>query len=352
MPTFNGFLVRDALSDTGVVPSSGYPYYSPDLICSPQVANPTAFFSANYTTDPNQPFQLGSQTNFIYVRAKNLAASTLSGWNMFVYRANASLFLNTSQWSNNPLSTITGNNFIPLPSSVSGAIAVGAGSTPGDGVFVMSGLSTNLFCLIGIASSTNPPAIPAPFTTYDAYITWVRSNQNVCGRNLTVQQDFVNRQYSRIDSFSNPSNNSVPVLFQISITGTLPAGSTFGVTCSPLNVNSTWNISQGAIQTASGMAPANFNGTVTTWGALPSGQTQWPSGVQISNNIYVGVTSDSSAAKFAVDLDSIRVRRSDVAFLGRSGRLVLLGSTATLFATSGSGLRNHEPFVLPARLGR
>ncbi|MBF0175782.1 MAG: hypothetical protein HQL63_02865 [Magnetococcales bacterium] len=60
MPTYDGFLMRDSLSDDGIVPSPGYPYYSPDMIGHAQVADPVSYFTANYATDPNQPLQMGS----------------------------------------------------------------------------------------------------------------------------------------------------------------------------------------------------------------------------------------------------------------------------------------------------
>jgi hypothetical protein len=342
--SFNGFLVRDALSDTGVVPSPGYPYYSPDLICHDQVANPTAFFAANYSSDPSQKVQLGSQTNLIYVRAKNLASTTLSGWKMFVYRASGALFLNTNLWRNNRLSTSNGNAFVPLPTTPPGTVAVGTGPMPVDGVFVLSGLSSNLFCLVAIASQTDPPVIPDPFSRYEDYITWVRSNQNVSGRNLSITRDYRDRQYSRIDSFSNPGTASVPILFQIIVSGDLPAGTTFGITSAPLDVNKSWNISEGREQGHYCKAPAGFNGTVTTWGSLPAGNSSWPNGTQIAINIYVGLPSSSPAARYAVDFHSLRLNRGDIPGLGQSGVLVLLGSTATIFQSGTAMLQSpHIP---------
>jgi hypothetical protein len=223
MPLFNGFLMRDSLTDDGVVPSPGYPYYSPDVIAHAAVADPQTFFSANYGADPSQPIELGSRLNPVYVRAKNLSDQPLSGYSISVYRANTTLFLRPTLWRNNPLSTTSGAISVPLPATVQpGAIGVGQDS------FVLDAIASNLFCLIGIASPTPTPVFPADFASYSDYIAWVRTNQNVCGRNLNYVRNYPNRAYERVDAFSNPSTtDSVPTLFQVTLSGRpLPAGTT------------------------------------------------------------------------------------------------------------------------------
>lgn len=327
MATYNGFFMRDSLSDTGEIPSPGYPYYSPDVICHEQVANPQTYFVQNYNTNPNQPAELGSQTNYIYTRARNLATTSLSGWSISVYRSSSSLFLNTNLWSQNPLLTASGKSFVTLNTTPTQGIAVG------NDVLFLDAVTSNLFCLIGMATPQQPPVIPPPFTSYSDYILWVRMNQNVCGNNLTIARNFATQQYSRIDSLSNPENDYVPVLFVISVVGTLPAGSTFGVTCAPINVNSSWNISQGPVQTASGMMPPHFDGYVTTWGSLPSGQIQWPNGVRINNETYIGRDVGDPAAAYAAPWEHVRMQPGEMPGMPRTGVLVLLGSTGTYFST-------------------
>lgn len=327
MSTFDGMLMRDTLSDNGSVPSPGYPYYSPDMICHAQVANPSSFFTANYASDPNEAVQLGSALNPIYVRGKNLSDNPLSGWNVFLYRASSSLFLNPSIWIRNQVTTASGSTFVSLPTTQPQQIAVG-----GD-CFMLSGLANNLFCLIGVATAGTSPSIPASFANYDAYIAWVRQNQNVCGRNLTTARSFPNRQYERLDSFSNPSGDVVPTLFQTSLTGTLPAGSTFGITCAPLGIATNWNVSQGPIQTASGRTPANFSGTVTTWASLPAGTNVWPPGARLDTTVYVGVDGESPAAQYAAPPEELHIEREEAEALMPEGRLVRLGNCATVFST-------------------
>ncbi len=325
MPEFNGFMMRDTLQDTGIVPSPGYPYHSPDLIGHAQVADAKTFFTNNYSSDPNQPVQTGSKLNYFYVRAKNLSSQTLSGHYITVYRANASLFMRPSIWKNNKLKTQSGNAYVSLASTPSGGIAVG------DGPLFLDGVASSNFCMIGIASNTQDPVLPADFGTYAEYITWVRTNQNVCGRNLRIVNGFPHQNYAQLDEFSNPEAEQVPTLFTTTIHGTLPANSTFGITCAPLGVQNSWNVSQGPVKTSSAMTPANFSGNVTTWATLSSGS--WPSGVWLETVAYVGEGANSPAAQYRetewAQLDGVAPLSLDA----NRPHLVRLGNCATVFTT-------------------
>jgi hypothetical protein len=326
MADFNGFLMRDSLKDTGVIPSPGYPYYSPDVIAHAQVASPQSFFTANYSSDPNEAVQLGSRLNPIYVRAKNLSSGPLTGF-VSVFRASPSLFLTPSVWKNNPLKTASGQTYVPLP-PLAPPNSVAVGTEP----LYLDATASNLFCVVGIVSTTSQPTIPNDFKTYSEYIEWVTKNQNVCGRNLNIVRNFPNRSFERLEGFSNPSEDAVPTLFKVEVKGgTLPAGTTFGLQCAPLNLNTSWNISQGPTQTASGMTPAKFNGTVTTWATLSGGG--WPNGVSIETAVYVGVTADDPVASLATPFEELAVAAEEVEGLPANGKLVRLGNVETLFVT-------------------
>ena len=326
MPVYNGFLFRDTQNDDGTVPSPGYPYHSPDIIAHSQVANPATYFAANYASDPNQPVQLGSAVNYVYVRAKNLSTNTLSGYNISVFRATASLFMTPSIWKNNPLKTEAGVDHVSLPSTASNGIAVGRAP------FLLDALTSANFCVIGMAYNTPAPPIPADFTSYDAYYTWARANQNVCGRNLLLAQNFPDRNYEKLDNFSNPETSSVPTLFKVTIHGTLPANSTFGLTCAPLNINTTWNINNGTTQTTSAMTPASYNGNVTTWATLASGS--WPTGVWIETTVYVGMSAEANSAKYCeTEWEELGGKAPEVIDASRP-YLVMIGNTTTKFVTS------------------
>lgn len=327
MSQYSGFLMRDTLEDDGRVPSPGYPYSSPDVISHVQVANPTAFFTGNYSSDPNQPVQAGSRLNPVYVRAKNLSSQPLNGHYISVFRAAPTLFLRPSVWKNNPLRTASGETSVALPATVApGAVGVG------QDVFMLDATANNLYCCVGIVSATKRVVVPADFPDYASYITWVRNNQNVCGRNLSVIRDYPNRSYEQLKSFSNPSSSeSVPTMFVVTVIGTLPSGTTFGIQCAPLGISESWNISGGKLRTASGMTPPLFNGTVTTWALLPPNHT-WPPGARINTEAFVGQRSDGPTAQYATPLEQLRVRRDEIPGLG-DGVLVRLGNCQTLFVS-------------------
>ena len=321
---FDGLLMRDTLADTGTVPSPGYPYSSPDVIAHAQVASPKTFFAANYTSNPNQPVQTGSQVNFIYVRTKNLATSAKAGWYISVYRAQSSFFMTPSIWKHNRLTTQSGANAVSLDTLNPGQIGVG------NDHFVLSGLSSHDFCLIGVASQGPNPTIPDSFDDYAAYIHWVRTNQNVCGNNLTVRSDFATRQWERLDNFANPENEQVLVAFKTTASAEVPAGTTFGVVSAPLGVDKSQNVNTSRQLASSGFAPAKFSGTVTTFGSLPSGVTEWAGTIQ--TEVFVGQSQDSLVARYAVDLEEHGFTRETVPDLDpENGILVLLGSTGTEF---------------------
>lgn len=326
MVEYNGFLMRTALSDNGSVPAPAYPYHSPDIIGHAQVANPSPYFVQNYSSDPNQPIEKGSAVNYLYTRAKNLSANTLSGYYVSVYRANASLFMRPSIWIHNRLQTHEGESYVQLPSATTGQVVVG--QKP----FLLNAVASNNFCLIGIASTSQNPTVPSDFATYDDYIHWVRTNQNVCGRNLRYVQSYANRSYEQLDEFSNPENTAVPTLFQTTVTGSLPSGSKFGLTCAPLGLNESWDISDGKVRTASSMTPADFNGNVTTWATIPGGT--WPTGVSIQTTVFVGVTSESIAAQYRETEWPQLGGRIPESLDSARPHLVRLGDCSTVFTTA------------------
>jgi hypothetical protein len=321
-------LMRDALNDDGRVPSPGYPYYSPDLIgydpVNPQQVQ--AFFSGNWATDPNKPIQLGSTSNALYVRAKNLGTTPSSGQYISVYRANTTLFLTPSRWSSNRLRTQSGAQSVALPTMPPQGI--GVGPEP----FLIDGTTgAGLYCLVGMATATPNPVLPSDFTNYSAYINWVRGDQSVCGRNLSTLRSFPTRQFERWDSFSNPEAGDVPTLFKLTVSGAqgFPAGTTLGLTCAPMGVQQQWTWDPAfPSRTASGMCPPNWGGTVVTWVSLPSGGT-WPRGTTVDTVVYVGRNPDDSAAQYATPWEELGVDPREMDGIVDDGVLVMLGSVTT-----------------------
>jgi hypothetical protein len=325
MPQYDGLLMRDTTDDTGIVPSPGYPFHSPDVICHAQVADAQTFFKNNYNSDPNQPAQLGSQVNYIYVRAKNLATTAKAGWYIHVYRSSSSLFMTPSIWKNNPLSTQSGDSYVTLGTLKPGEVGVGNAN------FLLSGLASDLFCLVGIASATPTPSIPASFGSFSDYIVWVRSNQNVCGTNVTMLRDYPNQQWDRLDSFSNPSGDEMLTTFKVEAKGPLPANTSYGIRCAPLGIDARTTVGQKRKLSASGFTPGNFSGNVETWGSLAVAG-KWPAGAMLETTVYVGLPHTDAAAIFATPWDKFPANfHKELGMQLDTGRLVQIGTTGTSF---------------------
>ncbi|NET39503.1 MAG: hypothetical protein F6K19_47330 [Cyanothece sp. SIO1E1] len=319
--------MRDDLSDTGVIPSPGYPYNSPDIISHAQVASPKTYFKNNYNINPNQPIELGSHINFIYVRAKNLSSATKSSYYISVYRSPSSLWLTPSLWKPYKLKTQSGEDYVTLDPVNPNAIVVGNDN------FILDGMATNYFCVVGVASNQKDPTLPNSFSSYSDYWNWIRNNQNICGNNLNQIRSFPNRQFERLDNFENPSDQPAPILIKLTASGPLPSGTVFGVSCAPCNISRQQTVSQGTILTASGMVPAHFNGSVKTYAELPSNGT-WPAGATITTHLYVGQDADSESAQYATPHEIIGVKQRDLGeYHAKNGVLVLLGSTGTEFVS-------------------
>lgn len=102
----HGIMMRKALGDTGAIPYPGSAWWSsPDIIPSgtTPVSNPQTFFTQNWNSDVGQNIK-ASQTNYIYVRGKNLFPGPESG-TIALYWADAGVSLNPSQWGNQPVPT-------------------------------------------------------------------------------------------------------------------------------------------------------------------------------------------------------------------------------------------------------
>lgn len=324
MRQFDGLLMRDGLHDDGRVPSPGYPYHSPDIIPHEQVADPKTFFAGNYDADVAQPIQLGTAFNRIYVRSKNLSQSAKNGYKIHLYRAKSSLFTNTSLWRHNQLKTTSGATFVELDQVESGKIAVG------NDHFLLSGLNTDLFCLIGIAHESDNPVIPENFSSYSAYVTWQRTNQNVCGRNLRTVRNFPDRNYEREDHFHNPESVSRRILVSATAIGDFPGETEFGVECKPCNVSGKQKVKDGKELDVAGRAPANFDGEVLTWVRLPSGAT-WPRRARVETEVLVEVGRDESAYEYGVELAALKLSSDTWSDFPEGNRLMLVGGTGTVF---------------------
>ncbi|HXH37079.1 MAG TPA: hypothetical protein VNN08_00480 [Thermoanaerobaculia bacterium] len=329
MSSFDGLFMRDTLQDTGVVPSPGYPYYSPDLIpFRDLVGDPKTIFKNNYSEDVAKPVERGSGANPIYVRAKNSSSTVKSGWRITVYRASQSLFLESSTWRTNKLLTTTGADHAALDDVQPGSIVVGNAN------FLLDATSSNLFCLIGIASA-GAPVVPDRFTTYDAFVTWVREMRNVCARNLTLVRNYTKLDYEALYDVVNPSGNLEKLAFEIKVSGNLPPETKFGITC-PQHIKETWTLSGGGTRWAGATFPGKYKASATVWATLPAGG-RWPPGSCIDCKMYVGRETTSPTARYATPWETLGISPASIsgdAGITTDGRLVLIGNCNATFVKS------------------
>lgn len=343
MPIWNDILIRDSLQDVGITPSPGYPYYSPDIICTQQTTypNPTQQFSgASYTTDPNQPL-INQQNNNFYVRGKNMGTASQTG-NMYVYWTKASLVMTPDIWFNQAMTSLVQGkpqNYVTLPSVAGGQISVG--QTPFNWTPVPIG-NNDHFCVLG-AVGTNlhpwPPAQAPSFANYDAFISWVRNSQNICWRNLTLISNPNVPEWDRVDGFFNKWNADMPMLVSAKCTN-VPVNTSISLICTALGINVTQAISSPnqTVYSSGVTCPAQFSGQIETVAQLPTGTT-WPAGAQITTTVFIATLPTSAIARFAHDFRAdakhphvMTARRLSGS---ENGQLVALGNCSTAYQPQG-----------------
>jgi hypothetical protein len=171
--------MRDNVADTGTEPYMGAVLcWSPDIIARKNtVVNPSVDFGPLTWGDANltEKIELG-QDNYIYVRMHN-RGNAPDNVTVSVYWTSASGFLHPSTW--NLLDTLTADNVIPGEYRVAGPVVWPAAQVPPIGHY----------CLIGVVNSARDPiTIPGAFSTVSDYLDFVRSHNNICYRNVDVEE--------------------------------------------------------------------------------------------------------------------------------------------------------------------
>jgi len=306
MSTWNDLLIRDSLLDTGITPSPGYPYAAPDVICTQQTtyANPTQQLGtpASYAQDPNIPL-ITSQNNFFYLRASNLGTQDQGG-QAYLYWTASSLTLIPGSWFNRPILTSVGGRWQPnnpLPPVAQNGISV----TQQPFAWTPPTIGTNdHFCVVGAVGTSlhpwPPPQAPS-FRNWDAFILWVRNNQNICARNLTLVQNPNAPQWDRVDGLFNAWSEDKGLLVGARCVN-VPVGTMVTLRSTALGIDKTEPITNGTSQWiyAGANFPGGFNGFIETSAVLPSG-ARWPAGALIQTVASITIQTQSPAAAFAFD---------------------------------------------------
>ncbi len=318
----NQFLLRQSLNDDGAHRRYDL-YFSPDLIIHDQVKDPLQFFTDNYGKDVNQPVELSSQFNFLYVRAKNLKDGPNSGY-LHVYQCGSSLFMKPSLWKNYAVSTVGNQSYASFHAESQGQIVIA------DDVFQIKDNRDGKFCLAAVMSTEPNPYIPDDFGTYDQYVNWVYTNSGVCFRNLTTVKRFPKPAYSRADRITGVGTERKDGM--ITVTGNqLPAGTKIHVQCAPLDLDQEvvydpQNKPKFPVEVDPGI-----NAYVVTTAETPDGT--WPAGTSLEVKFYLAFDANALSYKFGQPFSAFGLENHPrlTAAATPYGRLVLSGSCATRF---------------------
>ncbi len=326
----NKLLFRESLRDTGAIPTHDSIYWSPDIICHEQVANPKTFFTGNYGQDVSQLVNLGTVNNFIYTRVKNLSTDNtpVTGY-INIYRSQSSLFMQPTLWSKTPLVTAANRSCIQVSSSTPGEVLV-----DNDDFFLLSGLDNNLFCMMGVVSDSPTPTYPATdFVSYDDFVYWLRTNPSVCARNLSLEYNCRKLAYERLDAFSNPEQTEVKVFFDLEATGMYDK-TVFGIVCEPLGIRqeAAFDASKERNElSVVSYVPPEFSGFVKCYAVLPAGKTEWPSEGHIRISPYTPMNPNHKSYRFAVEPRATGINALHLRSLPPIEKLVQLGCCQSRF---------------------
>jgi len=176
--------LRDAVGDSGVVPSTGAISASPDIIVRPALeADPNASFGEGSGNEDSSSlgFQVeAGQDNFIYVRMRNRSnVAAADNATATVYWSEPSTLVTPDLWNligtTPPVDVPAGDTLV-----VAGPITWAAADIPAEGHY----------CFVGILNQARDlaPLVP-PSTDWDGFTAFIRNNNNVTWRNFNVIDD-------------------------------------------------------------------------------------------------------------------------------------------------------------------
>ncbi|MFW9973012.1 MAG: S8 family serine peptidase [Candidatus Odinarchaeota archaeon] len=175
---FADVYMRDNLADTGIEPSTGpILYRSPDIIPrNNEVNDPLAEFGpASWENEYLGENIIHGQDNFIYIRLNN-RGNAPDSVNVSLYWAKSSTFIHPSDWT--LINTISVNNIQPGELRVvDRSIIWQSNQIPRPGNY----------CLIAVVNSVRDPLeIPNEFASAGEYFDFIRNNNNICFRNISI----------------------------------------------------------------------------------------------------------------------------------------------------------------------
>jgi thermolysin len=167
--------VRDSLTDTGVVPSVGTLYLSPDVITrNDLVASPETEFADLTNGDLGEPVERG-QDNFVYIRLQNRGAEA-GDVEVKVYWTDPGSFASPASWK--PIGSALASAVQPGGLRVAGPITWKENDLPPEGHFCM---------VVELDDPLDPAPDKSLITTGEQYAQYISESNNFAWRNIMVQ---------------------------------------------------------------------------------------------------------------------------------------------------------------------
>lgn len=284
MAQYTDIYARDNFGDTGVYPSTGNPYQSPDIIPLQSGTMTVATAASTYNGPDQGRAILTPGANNLYVRAKNLRSTAQTG-TAALYYSTASLLLLPSDWTVNQVLTANGLSQAPFINQAGGASLapneIGLANPP----FLLQGLPTvqnDHYCLITVITTPNTSVqIPASFASNAEFAQWVQNTPAVAWRNISLQANTVP---TIVKNTNFASTNPTSAYFHFRITGkNFPVGSTVVSQCtdqrSPINQTVTLpqpDANGNQVAGFDSYLPGNFSSTLVNIITPPTGKNFIP----------------------------------------------------------------------------
>ena len=344
MPNYLGLLLRDNFQDTGIIPSTGDLWISPDIIPYGTSTLAPSYAASTYGGPDIGKAVVNNANNNIYVRSKNISNAAMTG-NVNLYYANASLFLYPTTWL--PVNLpVTNDAFVTTSSPPSTTIPVN-GIALVQAPFTLGNIPTNAhYCFICVVNNNGVPfTVPSSFTSNAAFALWVRNNANVAYRNITLNAG----SPASVVSYTTFGNaNPISSIMIFSVVGVnVPTGTTWAASCNDARLPQPFNAS--GVFSSSGTAstqltvPSNIAGgnplmsmaftfTNPNGQSFPSGTTFTVSYYQVPTQGHIAeVDDDFRALEREASAEHRIAARSHHSREGfETATLILLGSVVVL----------------------
>lgn len=215
MTQYKDLYIRDNFNDTGIIPSTGIAYQSPDIIPYQDKTLTWNDASSTYPGPDIGKAIVNGGINNIFVRARNLNTVAGSG-KAELYYTDYSLVLIPSKWV--PVLSAGKEKSLPFIDGSGKTSIAPNGIAISNPSFLLTGLPPGPhYCMIAVVQTTaHPVVVPSSFASNAAFAQWVQNNPAVGWRNISYSPNTLT-QLSRTMRFGNI--NLQAAYFTIVITG-------------------------------------------------------------------------------------------------------------------------------------